>query len=468
MFIFGVSGATWKVLDPMLKAGQLPNLQKLCEQGSLGTLLSVRAEGDKHYRPQVAWPTIATGTHPTKHGVTRFFHTANDLKVPALWDKYLEQGYRIGLYGWPMTWPPPHVNGFIIPSHHGRDSQTWPPDLASIKALDRWQQSSERDGKSITSASKASRILTSLVRNGLQPKTTLAIGKLLAQFIASGSVEEKSLLLRHIKLEISTDFYLKLFKQYQPDFSSFVTFLADLSSHRCWCYYKPEVYPKQTTPSSSWLSHSIEEAYKRIDRCMGRILSAIPSDSIVAFISEHGMSPEPVSAEVGSSRYVIKGKKLAELVGLSESLEACPVARWIAFRPKSAARTTADMAKRFKNIVVAESKLPLFQVYHHRDEIVVKFKIDRNIPTYQQGDLEKLTILYEDKRLPFLEIARPLGPCRSAMHDREGVVILRGPGIKSNYHIQNSTLVDIFPTILKVTNMPSQDGLEGKVLDVFL
>lgn len=469
VFIFGVSGATWKVLDPMLKAGRLPNLQRLCEEGSSGILMSTRSEGDKHYRPQVAWPTIATGCSPSKHGVTKFFHTADELKAPALWDIYQAHGHSVGLYGWPITWPPSQVNGFLIPSHHGRDSQAWPPELTSIKALDRGQQEAERDGGTSPDILRGFRTLSDIHRNGLQLRTIPVLGQAITKLLFSKSVEENSLFLRHAKLEINTDFFIKLYRQFQPTFSTFTTFLVDLTSHRCWFYYQPEKFSDAPTPSSPWLKHAVEHAYERVDRCLGRILSILPPEVVIALISEHGMSEEPVSTEVGPWRYLIRGNRLKELIGLSDSLKACPVARWIAFQPTEGKKLPPDTAARFRNIIVAETGLPLFQVYQHgEDEVIVKFKIERNISQYRDGDLERLNVVYESRKVPFSWVARRLGPRRSAMHDREGIIILSGSGIKRGFHIPESNLVDVAPTVLQASNMSVQSHFEGKALDVFV
>jgi hypothetical protein len=80
--------------------------------GFRATLASARAAGDKHFRPQIAWPTLATGVGPDRHGVTRFFHTADDLCAATLWDRFQQAGGRVGLFGWPITWPVRPVNGF--------------------------------------------------------------------------------------------------------------------------------------------------------------------------------------------------------------------------------------------------------------------------------------------------------------------------------------------------------------------
>ena len=82
------------MIDPLIRQGRLPTLASLISQGCRATLRSVRAACDKHFRPQIAWPTIATGVSPDKHGITRFFHTADDYLVPTIWDRFDQAGRR--------------------------------------------------------------------------------------------------------------------------------------------------------------------------------------------------------------------------------------------------------------------------------------------------------------------------------------------------------------------------------------
>ena len=100
VLVVGVSGATWDVVEPLVAAGRLPRLARLRARGAWCTLRSVRVEGDDHVRPQPAWATAATGCRPERHGVTRYFHEADELREPTLWELWERQGLTVGLFGW--------------------------------------------------------------------------------------------------------------------------------------------------------------------------------------------------------------------------------------------------------------------------------------------------------------------------------------------------------------------------------
>ena len=64
VFILGIDGASWNVLDPQLAAGRMPCLQSWLDRG-------VRADLESVIPPvtPAAWSSFHTGKHPGKHGV---------------------------------------------------------------------------------------------------------------------------------------------------------------------------------------------------------------------------------------------------------------------------------------------------------------------------------------------------------------------------------------------------------------
>ena len=73
LLVLGLDGTTWDVLEPLLFEGTLPNLARLRDEGSSGTLNSV-------FPPlsPVAWTGVMTGKNSGKHGVFEFLEYAAD------------------------------------------------------------------------------------------------------------------------------------------------------------------------------------------------------------------------------------------------------------------------------------------------------------------------------------------------------------------------------------------------------
>ncbi len=118
--IIGWDGATWRLLEPWIEAGKLPNLRRMVNEGVAAPLKStIRPESS------VAWTTFATGASPGQHGVYGFvqqipgsygtrMNTSRDVHIPRFWDVAGQSGLEVAIINVPMTYPPAPVNGFII------------------------------------------------------------------------------------------------------------------------------------------------------------------------------------------------------------------------------------------------------------------------------------------------------------------------------------------------------------------
>ena len=65
--VIGLDSATFDVLDPMLDAGELPNLRALLDRGASGVLRSTTHPLTPH-----AWSTMVTGVNAARHGIWDF------------------------------------------------------------------------------------------------------------------------------------------------------------------------------------------------------------------------------------------------------------------------------------------------------------------------------------------------------------------------------------------------------------
>ena len=73
VFLIGIDGATWDVMDPLLKAGRLPNLAALIDEGVRASLKSMIPT-----RSPALWTTIATGKDFDEHGISDFTEVVRD------------------------------------------------------------------------------------------------------------------------------------------------------------------------------------------------------------------------------------------------------------------------------------------------------------------------------------------------------------------------------------------------------
>jgi len=460
VLVFGISGATWSAIDPLLRDGELPQLRALSKRGMSAVVMSERAPGDEHYRPQVAWATAATGCTAERHGVTRFFHEAADLRLPTLWDLWTEAGRRVGVYGWPGTWPPRPYPGFLIPSHLARDDQTWPPELAVVRGFEQRHRGAEREGQLLRHLAESARTVRRLRRIGMRTRTLLTLGGCLVR-LPTLDEEEAALALRHARLELATDLFAGLCRTYRPDFRAFVTFLVDFASHRYWRYHQPDMFPPDHRRPGRALRSAVVDAYRHADRSLGRLLATMGDDCLVLVLSEHGMAPEPISSEIGDWRIVLRPERLAQMAGADPSIVGCPVARWLAFRqPRGGDPGALDrISENLRSMTFAGSRRPAFEVWNRPDEVVVRLSLSAAEFT---GDLETSYIELGETRAPLGQIARRWGRTRSAMHDGQGVAVLAGPGVAPNGERQLVRLVDIAPTLMTLAGVPVPPHLDGR------
>ncbi|WP_148236234.1 alkaline phosphatase family protein [Pyrococcus yayanosii] len=120
LLIIGLDGATWDVLMPLINEGNLSTLERLVKKGSYGVLGSTI--------PPVtggAWLSLATGKTPGKTGIIDFLNrkdatqklyptSSSDFKGHSFWDYLSKAGKKVGIFNYPMLFPPYKVNGFMI------------------------------------------------------------------------------------------------------------------------------------------------------------------------------------------------------------------------------------------------------------------------------------------------------------------------------------------------------------------
>lgn len=117
VLVFGIDGADWQVVGPLMEAGRLPELSALLERGRGGVLRS-----SEPMASPVVWTTIFTGVEPSTHGVASWLQSdARSRRVPMLWDILGAHDRSSLVVNVPGTWPPNEVpygrlvSGFPMP-----------------------------------------------------------------------------------------------------------------------------------------------------------------------------------------------------------------------------------------------------------------------------------------------------------------------------------------------------------------
>jgi predicted AlkP superfamily phosphohydrolase/phosphomutase len=120
VFVIGLDGATFDLLQPWIEEGELPNLRRTIEDSSYGRLESTL--------PPIsppAWASFMTGVNPGKHGIYDFIRfkpnsfekvlvNASDVRSKRFWDLAGAMGKKSIILYVPLTYPPWPVDGIMI------------------------------------------------------------------------------------------------------------------------------------------------------------------------------------------------------------------------------------------------------------------------------------------------------------------------------------------------------------------
>ncbi len=119
VYVVGLDGATWDVIDPLIERGKLPVFKAIKESGAWARL--------RTFEPTlsaVVWTSIATGKSMIKHGIVDWTYvnrqhiqvpySSSEKRVPSIWEMMDQYGLRSVVLNWFVTYPPDAVRGVVV------------------------------------------------------------------------------------------------------------------------------------------------------------------------------------------------------------------------------------------------------------------------------------------------------------------------------------------------------------------
>lgn len=450
ILFFGFDCASWKVLEPLLENGELPNIHKLVKEG-----VSCRTQAFDPPLSPVLWTSIASSKLPDKHGVKDFLATSKTVRVKRIWNILEEQGFSIGLFGHILTWPPEKVNGFNIPVLLARSPDTYPPKFDFIPKL----VLLEKKGGSRNPLTYLGYLMNSF-RYGLRLDTGLkAAGEFMRQKFGREDYRDGYFRSRVLKENILSDLYLNLYRRFKPDYSFFHSHIADSCTHNFWMYHEPEKFADVSLDDICKYGHFITEAYKTVDKIIGRFIGKIDPDTLFVVASDHG--GQASTTQIKKKSYVLRSTQLMNSFGLEKDVNAVNYNLGALLRLKSASSFSEEkFIQMFKQIKAEGSGIKVFEV---KPIGYGSLYIELNP---QLSDIEKIEIAIAGKTIALKELVRISSDRMSGTHDpNDAVLILSGKDILPGKRVRDRSILDIFPTLLAWLNLPVAKDMDGKVIE---
>lgn len=261
VLVIGLDGATPDLIEPWVRANQLPVMAKLMAEGFHSRLRSVYP-----VLSSAAWASFMTGMNPGKHGlygfVTRESHSyalrpvaRQHMSGRSLWSILGDHGLRVGIVNVPMTFPPEEVNGFLV-------SGLGTPDYRDFT------YPSELGGRLLGDGYRVNRRVFHLDPGSEQAflDDTYDISSRLTQAT------------------------LRLMSEEAWDFMTVVYRDTDEVAHAFWGH-ADETHPAHDPERARLYRDAILDCYRRLDRTIGELIDAAGPETTVFIVSDHGTGP---------------------------------------------------------------------------------------------------------------------------------------------------------------------------------
>jgi hypothetical protein len=319
--VVGWDAADWRLLLPLVEAGQMPNLERLMRGGSYGTLAT--------FLPSISpalWTSVATGVTPADHGILGFYDRQTrlrrwwgrvvglgrldrelfsnaDRRVKAAWNLLSEAERRVLVVGYHNTFPVEPVEGAMVSNYLVQDA------VADMMAM----RTSDSGASGLVFPAPLLEELLS-VQQDVQSAAPTELWR-----FADVPVDERPAFLeRARKLDMDADrrpylllrSYLfdtinariaeRLYPRVQPDVA-FVHFQsADWATHQFLYFHEPERFDEMPWSSSTRAAleaqlpryrGTVTAFYRYLDEELGRLVALLPAGTAVMLLSDHGVGP---------------------------------------------------------------------------------------------------------------------------------------------------------------------------------
>ncbi len=474
--LIGLDGATFTVLDPAMRGGYMPRLAALLDGGARAELLTT-----PHPLTPPAWTTVLTGRGPGHHGIFDFlrseirktgaFFTLNgyrDIECETLLGLVDRHGGRVTCVNFPLTNPPPKINGSVVPGllswRHLRRNIHPPGLFDELKSLPGFK--AEEISWDFEHEKKAMQVIDD---EELGPWTEFHL------------VRERHWhnIIRHLMQRHPADLTLVMFDG------------VDKLQHSCWRFLDPALAPARPTEFERKMHRLCLEYFQMLDQFLGEILELAGPETRVLLVSDHGFGPTQTVFRINKwleSEGYLRWKAPDAASELSRGGMKSSSSHFVLFDWSQTVAYAQSPATNGIHLRMAEAPgepgVAPERYDAVREEIIAKLKALRDpasgkplvqdvlkrevaFPGPQMHKCPDLTLVLFDHSFVSVLDAEPIiwtRPQVAGTHYPVGVLMAHGPGIRKGAVLPRQSIFDVAPTLLYSLGLPVPCDFEGQVV----
>jgi predicted AlkP superfamily phosphohydrolase/phosphomutase len=476
-FLIGLDGATFSVLDPLMARGVMPFLGEFAVGAARAPLRTVIPP-----LTPPAWTSLMTGKRPGQHGVFDFFQrdapdteyfrlaTSEDIGSATIWSLASHHGQRVISLNFPLMFPPPDVNGCVVPGG-------WMP----------WRQL--RLGCHPPGLFDRLKTLPSF-----NPRE-LALDMALEAKAVDGCPEDeyKEWIELHTRREERWFEIVSYLLREEPAELVGVMFDGmDKLQHLCWRFIDPGCRPEEPTPWEQEVMDLCDRYFRRLDAMLAELVALAGSDATVILASDHGFGPTLdvfyVNAWLEQNGYLAwagddggPDEQAAE-VGFGEMMRHVFELDWnetvaYAATPSSqgihvvAREPGSDrpMSPEVRRRIGAELTELLRETRHPRSGRPLVKEVWAREDAFP-GPYEELapdvSLVLEDGAAVSILRSETLVRTRAepkGNHRSDGIFLARGPALRRGAAVGALSIVDVAPLLLYTLDLPVPVDMAGRI-----
>jgi predicted AlkP superfamily phosphohydrolase/phosphomutase len=471
--LLGLDGATFTVLDPLMRDGVMPFLREFVASGVSGELQSVIPA-----LTPPAWTSLTTGRSPGNHGIFDFFckespgshhiriATARDVRAETIWSLADRQGLRTIALNFPLMFPPPPLNGFVVPGW-----MPWRQMRLGCHPADLYDRLKKLPGFDARELAM-----------DLNPEAKAIQG------CAPEEYEEWVDL--HIRREKQWFAIVRELMEKDPcELTAVVFDGVDRIQHLCWRFLAPA---GPLGEAERRIRERCLQYFRELDGILAQIVSLAGPEATVVFASDHGFGPQTgtffVNAWLEQRGHLAWANADAPRADAAQALGIEQLARhaylldWTktrAYAPTPSSNGIhivpagpehpggvpaseyeafrAELARDLRAVADPATGQPLAARVFTRDEVFAgPHKELAPDLTLELRDGGLISILASD--VPYRSRTEPSGT-----HRREGVFMARGPGLECGVRLGALSILDVAPLLLHTLDLEVPEDMEGRV-----